>query len=234
MKKKPSDESWFASFTAPPLNLAASFADRVPGECDWREHLPKVDADRLALLNRSGSNRVNMFLVLAFREADKGGRHGLTWPDGWRNGAGQKDGPPRQADLWAWKWKALRESAGRLRRSAPKPKGREAIKSDFVWSGRPEALARRLGRGPFFRDRPPRRLKHEHWFYALMYLAMVFERDTGRTPTLVSRDWQDEYAVNEESFDAYLTTFCELADLPLDNLRKLFANNRRILQNLPR
>ena len=65
-----------------------AYSDRVPGECDWRDHLPAVDSEGLAALNRSGKNRVNQLLVLAFREIDKGRKNGLTWPDGWKNGAG--------------------------------------------------------------------------------------------------------------------------------------------------
>ncbi len=61
--------------------------DRVPGECDWRDHLPDVDPEGLAALNRSGKNRVNQLLVFAFREIDKGRKNGLTWPSGWKNGA---------------------------------------------------------------------------------------------------------------------------------------------------
>ena len=66
----------------------AHVADRVPGECDWYDHLPDVDPEGLAALNRSGKNRVNQLLVLAFREIDKGRKNGLAWPSGWKNGAG--------------------------------------------------------------------------------------------------------------------------------------------------
>ncbi|MHB1515892.1 MAG: hypothetical protein ACYCVY_09330 [Acidiferrobacteraceae bacterium] len=66
----------------------ADLPDRVPGECAWRDHLPAVDPKGLAALNRSGKNRVDNFLVLAFREIDKGRKNGLRWPSGWKNGAG--------------------------------------------------------------------------------------------------------------------------------------------------
>ena len=82
-----------------------AYSDRVPGECDWRDHLPAVDSEGLAALNRSGKNRVNQLLVFAFREIDKGRKNGLTWPDGWKNGAG------REVRRWADTVDAVRQHA---------------------------------------------------------------------------------------------------------------------------
>ena len=202
------------------------FADRVPGECDWRDHLPAVDLDKLALLNRSGKNRVAMFLVRAFREADKGRRKGLTWPDGWRNGAGQTI--KRRADHWEDAWGMLRAAANTLRASLhdSRPKRRADIQRSAIWSGRPEALARRLSRNPLFPQKKPRRLGREQWFNALTWLCRAYRLDTGRKPTILSGDWRP--AAN--SFDAYLATFCHLANLPLSSMRHLFANHRCTFQ----
>ena len=77
--------------------------DRVPGECAWRDHLPAADPEGLAALNRSGKNRVDNFLVLAFREIDKGRKSCLAWPDGWKNGAG------REVRRWADTVDAVRQ-----------------------------------------------------------------------------------------------------------------------------
>lgn len=205
------------------------FADRLPGECDWRDHLPAVDPDKLALLNRSGLNRVNMLLVFAFREADKGRRKGLTWPDGWRNGAGQAI--KRRADHWEDAWGMLRAEASKLRAFLhdSRPKRRADIQRSAIWSGRSEALARRLGKNPLFPQKKPRRLGREQWFNVLLHLSNAYRLDTGHTPTLTSREWQPCPAAN--SFDAYLATFCELANLPLAAMRHLFANHRYAFQS---
>ena len=47
-----------------------------------------MDPEGLAALNRSGKNRVGNFLVLAFREIDRGFKPGLRGPSDWKNGAG--------------------------------------------------------------------------------------------------------------------------------------------------
>ncbi len=91
--------------------------DRVPGECDWRDHLPAVDPEGLATLNRSGKNRVDNFLVLAFREIDKGRKNGPTWPDGWKNGAGREI--DRAADVVAAHKRHVLESAQHMRDTRP-------------------------------------------------------------------------------------------------------------------
>ena len=203
----------------------------MPGECDWRDHLPAVDPDKLALLNRSGRNRVNMFLVHAFREADKGRRNGLTWPDGWRNGAGQTIN--RRADHWEDGWRMLRAQAKTLRisRHDSRPTRRADIQRNAIWAGRPEALARRLGKNPLFPQNKPRRLGREQWFNVLRHLSIAYQLDTGRTPTLTSRDWRPHPAAN--SFDTYLATFCELAHLPTNAMRHLFRNHRSTFQSNP-
>ncbi len=197
----------------------------VPGEADWRDHLPAVDSDDLKALNRSDSNSVDHFLVLAFREADKGRAIGLTWPDGWRNGALQPI--KRRADHWKENWRLLREQARALRLSSPRPSSREAVRHDPVWAGRPEALARRLWKLPA----PPRRMAREQRFDALWFLVQAYRMDTGRRPTLTSRDRQSK--PTEKSFDAYLDTFCALANLPIGAMRHLFSNHRRALQTDP-
>jgi hypothetical protein len=95
----------------------ADLPDRLPGECAWRDHLPDVDPELLAALNRSGKNRVDNFLVLAFREIDRGRSKGLTWPDGWKNGAGNP--VKRLADHMDTFQREGCESARRMRDTLP-------------------------------------------------------------------------------------------------------------------
>ena len=59
---------------------------------------------------------------------------------------------------------------------------------------------------------------------ALAYLGKAYRLDTGRTPTLVSEDWQHDPA--KGSFDAYLSTFCSLAVVPEGAMRELFKHHR--------
>lgn len=229
MPKDPSD--WVTSSVVPPLTLCSKFPDRVRGECDWREHLPTVDREKLATLNRGGKNRINHLLVLAFREIDKGrsdkqGR--LTWPDGWKNGAGQTI--KRRADYWKELWDHAIEGAKALRESShPKPKRAANIRRDPIWKGRPQDLARRIV-GSLLPTKAPRRMGREQWLNALCYLAMAYKLDTGHKPTLTSKDWQSEPTPN--SFDTYLELFCKLANLPPSSMRKLFQNYRTTFQNL--
>ena len=219
MKKKP-DADWFAPFVAPPLTARRALVDRTPGECDWRDHLPAVDPGELAALNRTGSNRVNNFLVMAFREIDKG-RAGQT--------------ARRRADYREEGWRMLRDEATKLRARTSRPTRRADIRRDPIWSGRPEALARRLGRNPLFPQKKPRRLGREHWFNALVWLSMAYRLDTGRKPTLTSKDRQPTSKDSQprpaaNSFDAYLETFCKLSCLPPSSMRHLFRNHRRTFQ----
>ena len=102
-------------------DLLRQFADRVPGECDWRDHLPDVDTNGLAALNQSGKNRVNQLLVEAFREIDRGRSLGLTWPSGWKNGAGIT--PKRAGDIVATHHAAALESARKMRDTLPELRG---------------------------------------------------------------------------------------------------------------
>lgn len=98
-------------------NLLRQFADRVPGECDWRDHLPAMDSEGLAALNQSGKNRINQLLVMAFREIDRGRGGGLTWPSGWKNGAGIT--PKKAGDIVAAHHAAALESARKMRDTLP-------------------------------------------------------------------------------------------------------------------
>ncbi len=95
----------------------ADLPDRVPGECVWRDRLPDVDPELLAALNRSGKNRVDNFLVLAFRDIDRGRVKGLTWPAGWKNGAGHP--VKRLADHMDMFQREGYESARRMRDTLP-------------------------------------------------------------------------------------------------------------------
>ena len=94
-------------------DLLREYDDRVVGECDWRDHLPAVDSEGLAALNRSGKNRVNQLLVMAFREIDRGRDLGLTWPSGWKNGAGIT--PKRAGDVVAAHNAMVLENARKMR-----------------------------------------------------------------------------------------------------------------------
>ena len=95
----------------------ADLPDRVQGECAWRDHLPDVGPEALATLNRSGKNRVDDFLVLAFREIDRGRSNGLIWPDVWKNGAGHP--VKRWADHVVTLQRQAYESAQHMRDTLP-------------------------------------------------------------------------------------------------------------------
>jgi hypothetical protein len=246
--------------------------DRVPGECAWRDHLPAADPEGLAALNRSGKNRVDNFLVLAFREIDKGRKSGLAWPDGWKNGAG------REVRRWAGTVDAVRQHAIEIAQGlrSTLPALRRIIASlkkaeTALARGRPGAALSHLRatqgnpwtpwelqttlqtpnrdhlrviiertqklydetkRGPVKRfaerfilvRKIPRRLIREQRVLALVYLVKAYHLDTGRMPTLVSKDWQHDPA--EGSFDAYLSTFCSLAIVPEGAMRELFRHHK--------
>ncbi len=253
----------------------ADLPDRVQGECAWRDHLPDVGPEALATLNRSGKNRVDDFLVLAFREIDRGRSNGLIWPDGWKNGAGHP--VKRWADHVVTLQRQAYESAQHMRDTLPElrriiaslKKAETALKrkrpgaalshlratQGSPWTPwelqttlqrpnrdhlpalraiieRTQRLYNETKRGPIrrFAERfilvrhRPRRLLRDQRVLALAYLGKAYRLDTGRTPTLVSEDWQHDPA--KGSFDAYLSTFCSLAVVPEGAMRELFKHHR--------
>ena len=250
----------------------ADLPDRVQGECAWRDHLPDVGPEALATLNRSGKNRVDDFLVLAFREIDRGRSNGLIWPDGWKNGAGHEI--HRAADIAATHNKRTLENTRRMRDTLPElgriiaslkkaetalARGRPGAALSHLratqgnpWTPwelqttlqtpnrdhlrviieRTQKLYDETKRGPVKRfaerfilvRKIPRRLIREQRVLALVYLVKAYHLDTGRMPTLVSKDWQHDPA--EGSFDAYLSTFCSLAIVPEGAMRELFRHHK--------
>ena len=251
--------------------------DRVPGECDWRDHLPAVDPEGLATLNRSARNGVDNFLVLAFREIDKGRKNGLTWPSGWKNGAGRP--VTRTADIVATHQRHAVDDAQRMRESLPDleriiaslKKAETALKrgrpgkalehlravQGSPWTPwelrcelrtptrdhlpamrviieRTQNLYNETKRGPIarFAERfmvvrsAPRRLKREQRVNALRYLAQAYCLDTGREPTLVSKDWRAQRDPAEGSFGNYLEVFCRLARIRETPMQALFHRHR--------